>query len=610
MSCRRCRPYVRHLRLSANRGYSSESEILELCSSGCPSQALRRLRSVDPGGGAAESPPLVYASLLQSCTRRFCFPSGEQLHVHVLKYGLDSDRFVGNSLLALYFKLCPNFDSTRKVFDELPHRDVVAWTSMVSGYVRAGRPREAVGLIKEMWALGVDPNAFTLSAAVKSCSEMGSSGGGGGLLLGRSFHGVVFSLGYDSNPVISSALIDMYGNNSSPEDALRVFEEVPSPDAICWTSAISALTRSDRFEAALWVFVSSVRKRRRRLFPDGFTYGSVLTALGNLGRLRQGKQAHALVITSGISGNVVVDSSVVDMYAKCGSMADSQRVFDRMAVKNAISWCALLGGYCHSGDYHSVLQIFRAMDKEDDNYSLSTVLRACAGLTDARRGKEVHGQFLRTGGRKDVIVECALVDLYWKCGLVDYAHRMFEKIPNRNPITWNAMICGLAQNGRSAEAMSLFGGMVAAGVRPDYITFIGVLFACSHAGMVEEGRRNFGLMSDEYQISPGVEHYNCMVDLLGRAGFLEEAEALIKDSFFAEDSSLWAALLGACATYSDPAVAERVAKKMMQLDPHCHLSYVLLANTYKTVCRWDDASEILRRMKQMGIRKTEGKSWI
>ncbi|MQM05891.1 hypothetical protein Taro_038706 [Colocasia esculenta] len=579
---------------------SPHSEILHLCSSGCLSQALRRLRSAD--SRRLLSKPLVFASLLQACVKAPSFSLGVQLHTHVLKSGLDADRFVGNSLLALYFKLCPDIDVTRKVFDELPIRDVVAWSSMVSGYIHAGRPGEAVGLVKVMWALDVDWNAFTLSSGIKACSEMGD------LMLGRCFHGVVIAQGYDLNDVISSALIDMYGRNCAPDDALGVFKEMALPDAICWTSVISAFTRNDRFVEAL-VFFRSMH-REHVLVPDCFTYGSVLTALGNLGRLRQGMQVHAMVIISGISGNVVVECSMVDMYAKSKSMRDSRRVFDRMAVKNAVSWCALLGGYCQSGDYTTVLQMFREMDKEDDNYSLSTVLRACAGLSDLRHGKEVHCQFLRTKGRSVIIVESALIDLYAKCGLVYYAYRVFENIVDKNLITWNAMICGFAQNGKSIEAVNIFNDMVANGFQPDYISFIGVLFACSHSGLVDEGRRYFRLLTKDYGISPGIEHYNCMVDLLGRAGLLGEAEGLIKDSVFKDESSLWAALLGACATYSDPLAAERVAKRMMQLDPDYHLSYVLLANIYKTVGLWDEASEILRKMKQKGIKKTEGKSWI
>ncbi|OAY78436.1 Pentatricopeptide repeat-containing protein [Ananas comosus] len=579
------------------------SEILRLCRSGAVSAALRALDSADPL--LLPSKPILYASLLQSATTLSpSLPLGLQLHARVLKSGLDSDRFVGNSLLSLYFKLSHgDLSLARRAFDSLPLPDVVSCTSIISGYARAGEPAESLRLFASMPSFGADPNAFTLSAAAKACSDLGD------VRLGGSVHGMVVARGFESNLVIASALVDMYGRCSSPEGARRVFDEMSEPDPICWTSIISALTRNDRFEEAVLHFYLMMR-RGVGFPPDEFTFGTIMTALGNLGRARQGKEAHAKLITTGLSGNVVVESSTLDMYAKCALVEDSRRVFDRMPAKNAVSWCALLGGYCQSGDHETVLSLFREMDKKEDRYSLGTILRSCAGLAAVRPGKEVHCRFLRTGGWRDVVVESALVDLYAKCGLIDYAHRAFAKMPVRNMITWNAMICGFAQNGRADRAIELFAEMLKEGSRPDYISFVGVLFACSHAGLVEEGRGYFSSMRARYGIVAGVEHYNCMVDLLSRVGLLEEAEALISGSAFRDDSSLWAALLGACSSHSDPAIAERVAKKMMELEPEYHLSYVLLANVYKTVGRWDKALEIRRLMRVRDVRKTPGKSWI
>ncbi|XP_010921976.1 pentatricopeptide repeat-containing protein At1g03540 [Elaeis guineensis] len=579
----------------------SRSKILHLCKSGFLSQALSLLKSAEPG--RLPPKPILYAAVLQACTTSSSLPRGLQLHSYVLKSGLDNDRFVGNSLLSFYFKVSPDFSLTHRVFESLPLKDVISWTSMVSGYVRAGRPTESLLMFAKMQAFGVEPNAFTLSAAIKACSDLKD------VKIGSCFHGMVLLRGFDLNDVIAGALVDMYGKNSALEDAWHVFHEMIEPDTICWTSMISACTRNDRFEEAVGLFHLMMR-RKLGLFPDEFTFGTIMTALGNLHRARQGREAHAKFITSGLGGNVVVESSTVDMYAKCGLMEESRKVFDRMPTKNAVSWCALLGGYCQSGDYETVLAQFREMDTEDNHYSFGTILRACAGLSAVRQGKEVHCRFLRTGGWRDVVVESALVDLYAKSGLIDYAYGVFTKIYMRNLITWNAMICGFAQNGQGREAIKLFNDMLREGARPDYISFIGVLFACSHAGLVEEGRRYFKLMNEDYGIAAGIEHYSCMVNLLSRVGLLEEAEDLINKAVCRDDSSLWAALLGACATHSSPAVAERVAKRMMELEPGYHLSYVLLANVYKSVGRWDDALKIRRLMRKRRVRKAPGKSWI
>ncbi|KAL5976210.1 hypothetical protein ACLOJK_020540 [Asimina triloba] len=579
---------------------SFHSKILHLCKSNSLSQAFHLLNSTHPS--RIYSKPIVYASLLQTCTQSHSFISGQQIHSHLIKSGLDSDRFVGNSLLAIYFKLSSDFLQARRVFDGLLVKDVVSWTSMVSGYVRSGEPKTSLQFFREMLDCGEDPNAFTLSASVKACSELRD------LRLGMGLHGMIFGRGFDSNPVIASSLIDMYGACLRPEDARRVFDEMVELDLVCWTALISVLTRNDQFEEALALFYSM--QNIHSSSSDSFTFGTVLTACGNLGRLKQGKQMHAKVITAGIGSNVVVGSSLVDMYGKCRSVEDSRRVFDRMVVKNSVSWSALLGAYCQNGNYESVLELFREMEKEDDHYSFGTVLRACAALAAVRSGKEVHCRYLRTGGWRDVIVESALVDLYAKSGYIDQAYQVFAKIPLRNLITWNSMICGFAQNGRGEEALSTFDRMIKEGIRPDYITFIGVLFACSHSGLVDRGRQYFISMSENYGFKAGMEHYNCMVDLLGRAGLIEEAEELIGKSDFGVDSSLWAALLGACSAHSNMGAAERVAKKMMELEPDCHLSYVLLTNVYRAAGQWEEALKIWKLMENRGIKKIPGKSWI
>ncbi|KAL7000331.1 Pentatricopeptide repeat-containing protein [Sarracenia purpurea var. burkii] len=578
---------------------SKQFKILQLCKIGLLSEALRLLNSVDSDEISAK--PILYATVLQTCTKVHSVSQGLQIHAHVIKSGLETDRFVGNSLLALYFKLGSNFSETRKVFDGLFVKDVVSWTSMISGYIRVGKPTNSIGLFSEMLCFGVEPNAFTLSAVIKACSELGN------LKFGRCFHGIVFRRGFDSCHVIASALIDMYGRNSESNDAFQLFDELLEPDAICWTSVISAFTRNDLFGEALGFFYSM--QRNHGLLPDEFTIGTVLTACGNLGRLRQGKEVHAKVITAGLCGNVVVESSLVDMYGKCGLVDESRRVFDRMTHKNAVSWCALLGGYCQKRDFDTVIDLFRELD-EIDLYSFGTVLRACAGLAAVRQGKELHCQYLRKGGWRDVIVESALVNLYAKCGCIDFAYRIFVQMPVRKLITWNAMIGGFAQNGRGGEALRMFDEMVKEEIKPDYISFIGVLFACSHTGLVDQGRGHFTSMTENYGIKAGIEHYSCMIDLLGRAGQIEEAENLIHNTEFKDDSSLWAALLGACSTGTNSVVAERIAKKMMELEPNYHLSYVLLANVYRAVGRWSDALNIWKLMQHRGVKKMPGKSWI
>ncbi|KAK7281406.1 hypothetical protein RIF29_09376 [Crotalaria pallida] len=590
-----------NLRSSTNPS-TLESQILRHSKDGSLSEALSLLNTLNSNASSDLTlKPVLYASLLQTCIKANSFTHGTQLHAHVLKSGLQNDRFVGNSLLSLYFKLSPLFNEARKVFDTLYVKDVISWTSMISGYVKTGEHHKSLQLFFEMVDLGVEPNGFTMSSVIKACSELGD------LKLGRCFHGVVINYGFNSNDVIISSLIDMYGRNHAVKDARKLFDELPEPDAVCWTSVISAFTRNDMFKEALEFFY--VMHRDCGLTPDGFTFGTLLAACANLGWLRQGKEVHAKVVTSGICGNVVVESSLLDMYGKCGSVKWSRSVFDRMSNKNSVSWSAMLGVYCQNGECETVLNLVRER-RVADLYSFGTIIRACSGLAAVRQGKEVHSQYVRKGGWRDVIVESALVDLYAKCGCVDFAQRLFLNMQARNLITWNSMIGGFAQNGRGEEALALFEDMIKERMKPDYITFINVLFACSHTGLVDQGRKYFTSMTKEYGIKPGVEHYNCMIDLLGRAELIEEAENLLENADCRLDQSLWAVLLGACTKCSDYITAERIARKMIEMKPDFHLSYVLLGNIYRTVGRWNDALEIRKLMEDRGVKKMPGKSWV
>ncbi|KAL2321673.1 hypothetical protein Fmac_026052 [Flemingia macrophylla] len=591
--------------LSSITPSAAESQILNHCKLGAIPQALALLNAEAQAQAQTLNPalkPVFYASLLQACTKTHLLTVGTHLHAHVLKSGLLGDRFVANSLLSLYFKLSPHLSQARALFDALSIKDVIAWTSIISGYVHKAQPNTAIRLFLQMLGLGVEPNAFTLSSLLKACSQLQS------LPLGMSLHGIVATRGFAPNRVIACALIDMYGRARAVEDARKVFDELPQPDPVCWTAVISTLSRNDKFKEAVRLFWA-MHEGGLGLEADGFTFGTLLNACGNLGWLKMGKEVHGKVVTLGIRGNVVVESSLLDMYGKCSDVGCASAVFGGLEGKNWVSWTAMLGVYCHNGEYESVLRLVREWGFADV-YSFGMILRACSGLAAERQGKEVHCQYVRKGGWRDVVVESALVDLYAKCGSVDFAYRLFMRMEERNLISWNAMIGGFAQNGRGEEAVELFEEMVRVGVRPDGISFVNVLFACSHNGLVDQGRRYFDLMRREYGIRPGVVHYTCMVDLLGRAELIEEAESLLESADCRYDQSLWAVLLGACTKCSDYVTAERVAKKMIQLEPEFHLSYVLLGNIYRAVGKWNEALEIRKLMEERGVKKMPGKSWV
>ncbi|CAN4117502.1 unnamed protein product [Withania somnifera] len=438
------------------------------------------------------------------------------------------------------------------------YKDVVAWSLMITGYFRVGKFDIALRLYIEMVDCGSETNGFMLSAVIKGCCE------GGMLKMGSGVHEVVIKSGFDVTNVV---VINMYGKNCAFWDAVKMFDELFEPDSVCWTSVMLALTRNELHNEALGLFYRMYRKNG--LAPDLFTFGSV-----------HGREVHGKAVTSGVSGNVVVDSSLVDMYAKCGVVDESRSVFERMEKRNFVSW------------FYTVIELFRMMG-EVDLYCFRTVLRACAGLAALKSGKEVHCQYLRR----------ALFDLYVRCGFDNYAYVIFRQMKVRNSVTWNSMIAGFAQNGKSVEAIAVFEEMLSEGVKPDYISFIVILFACSHSGMVDEGRKYFLSMINEYVIKAHIEHYSFMVDLLGWVAEVEEAESLILGVEFRNDASLWNScskkeILGFLSSSTNPTVVELIAKKMMELNPDYPSSYVLLANIYRAVGWWADALQIRRQMRK------------
>ncbi|CAN6457684.1 unnamed protein product [Victoria cruziana] len=581
------------------------SHILRLCKDGRVPEAIKALNAVVDHRRLGVR-PVVYASLLQACARTNFPRIAASIHSICIKSGLESDRFVGNSLLSLYFK-SGDLVEAKLVFDHLRIKDVVSWTSMISSYSKMGRHLDALTLFDSMQQNCIPPNEFTLSIMIKVCAEKND------LILGRFFHGFVIDRGFDNNCVISSALMDMYGKCGCLDDAQKVFVEMSHRDAVSWTTMIAAFVQKERYKEALQWFLL-MQKDGEDSSCDGFAFGAALSACGNLGLVGLGMQLHSRLIMVGIEVNAVIGSALVDMYGKCGDVFTARNVFDRMLQRNMVTWCCMLCACCENNQGESVLELFREMQRigmGKDHYSYGTVLRACAALQALKQGKEIHGKFVRTGGeRGNVVVESALIDMYSECGTVKDALYVFQRCPVRNMIIWNTMISGLAQNGKGLDALEIYDQMVEEGMLPDYITFVGVLFACSHCGLIEQGRKYFRSMVEMYGISPGIEHHACMVDLLGRAGILEEAEASIKESKFANDFSLWAALLGSCAAHSSLSLAERVASRMVKLKPANHLTYILLANLYSAVGRWHDAERMRSLMKDRGIRKTPGKSWI
>ncbi|KAF6171008.1 hypothetical protein GIB67_028569 [Kingdonia uniflora] len=434
------------------------------------------------------------------------------------------------------------------------------------------------------------------------------------------------------------------------EYARLVFDHMEHPNCFSYNTIIRGLCESERdFLEALVVFVRMVNDEFVQ--PNRFTFPSVLKACARMGGLEEGKQLHCQIVKcgSGLDSDHFVVSNLIRLYSICGVMSDAQRLFDtsvskvkndgnvvlwnvlvdgylrigdfdaartlfdRMPHRSIVSWNGMIAGYARNGLFKEALGIFRDMQicNVCPNYvTLVSVLPAISRLGALELGKWVHVYAEKNEIEVDDVLGSAFVDMYSKCGSIDKALQVFESLPRRNPITWSAIIGGLAIHGRAKDAIDYFSKMKQARVIPTDVCYIGVLNACSHGGLVDEGRSYFDDMVRVVRLKPRIEHYGCMVDLLGRAGLVEEAKALILSMPFSPDDVILKALLGACKTHGNIEMGNCVAKGLMELAPRDSGSYVALSNIYASLGNWEAVSEVRLMMKEMDIRKNPGCSWI
>lgn len=382
-----------------------------------------------------------------------------------------------------------------------------------------------------------------------------------------------------------------------------------------------------------------------RLEPDHFVFASVVKACSSLGAIRQGKQVHARFLLSPFCEDDIVKSSLVDMYAKCGLPDDARAVFDsisktsvvswtalisgyarsgrksdafemfeKLQVKNLFSWTALISGLVQSGNGVDALYLFIEMRRERvdivDPLVLSSTVGACANLAVLELGKQVHGLIIALGYESCLFISNALVDMYAKCSDILAAKDIFSGMQRKDVVSWTSIIVGAAQHGRAEEALTIYDGMVRAGIKPNEVTFVGLIYACSHVGFVSKGRTLFRSMIDDYGIRPCLQHYTCFLDLLSRSGHLGEAVNVINSMPFEPDEPTWAALLSACKHHGDTRMGIRVADHLLSLKPEDPSSYILLSNVYAGAGMWENVAKVRKLMTARQVKKNPGYSSI
>ncbi|KAF3437705.1 hypothetical protein FNV43_RR20461 [Rhamnella rubrinervis] len=643
----------------------------------------------------------TFSSVLTACATLEAIETGRGVQAWVIKHDAE-DVFIGTSLVDLYAK-CGKMDEAFKKFAQMPIRNVVSWTALISGFVQNDDPVSALKVFRDMRKMGVKINNYTLTCVITACAQLAM------IEESVKIHCLVLKTGFYLDAAVGAALINMYSKVGAASLSEMVFKEMENlQDLSTWAAMASSFAQNQNSSAAIQLFQKMLQESLR---PDKFCTSSVLSIIICL---NLGRQVHCFALKTGIAFCDSVGCSLLTMYSKCGSLEDSYRVFKEIPQKDNVSWASMIAGFAEHGFADQALMLFREMLSDEiilDNMTLNAILSACSALHSLQIGKEIHGYALRAGLGNDRVVGGALVTVYSKCSALELAKKVFDVLPQKDQVVcsslvsgytqngyieeafflfhymrmsdlaidsfiissilgsitllnkssigtqlhaliikmgidsdvyvgsslvtmyskygsiedcckvfdqieepdligWTAMIVSYAQHGKGAEALRVYELMRSEGISPDSVTFVAVLSACSHSGLVEEAYLHLHSMATDYGLEPSYRHYACMVDLLGRAGRLKDAERFINDMPIEPDSLVWGTLLAACKIHGDIELGKRAATKVMELEPHDAGVYISMSNICADVGQWEEVLKIRSQMKGTGVKKEPGWSFL
>lgn len=494
--------------------------------------------------------------------------------------------------------------SFRFLFNTINTSDTRIFNKLITAFSISSHPHTSLLCYAKMREKGVEPDQHTFPLLLKMFSKSIFQDP-------CMLYAQIFKLGFDLDRFVCNALISAFGYMGFMESACQVFDESLFKDIVAWTALINGYVRNDCPCEALKCFVEM---KSMGVMIDGVAVASILPAAAMVGDDYFGKSVHGFYVAA---GRVKLDASVycalVDMYFKCGNCEDACKVFDEMPYRSVVSWTVVVAGFVQCNKFSGALRVFRSMLLDNiapNEFTLTSVLSACAHLGALDQGRLLHQYIECNKVNLNAILGTALVDMYAKCGCINEALRVFENLPVKDVHTWTAMINGLAVHGDALGALNIFSCMIKSGIQPNEVTFIGVLGACSHGGFVDEGKRLFKMMSHTYHLKPNMEHYGCMVDLLGRAGYLEDARQIINNMPMKPSPGVLRALFGACVNHKDFVMGEHIGNALVNLKPNHSTGYALLANMYSMCQKWEAAAQVRKLMKGIRVEKTPGYSWI
>lgn len=498
------------------------------------------------------------------CTNSF--QNLQQAHAIILKSGHFQEHYIAGSLVKCYSN--PQFghlSDILRLLDQILEPNVFVWNCAIKGCMDLKERFAAISIYYKMVNLGSKSNKYTYPPIFKACTIEGAFGEA------QQIHCHVIKHGLNADGHIASATIQMYASAGRLREARIMLDSIDRPDIICCNAMINGYMKFGNVAAATKLFENLVEK-------NVSSWNTMI---------------------SGFFGNSMIE--------------EAEQYFNRMPVKDEVSWSAMIDGYSKSGRSKEALEVFDQMQREDikpSKFLFSSLLAACANVGALDQGKWIHAYIRRNRIVMDAVLGTSLVDMYAKCGRIDLAWDAFEKIRQKEVFSWNAMISGLAMHGRAKDAVELFLKMQSYNVQPNDITFIALLNACAHGGFVHEGLKYFVTMKRTYAVEPTIEHYGCIVNLLGKAGYLNEAQNFISSMPMEPNGAVWGALLGACRIHGNVELGEKVGKILLDLEPNNSGRYTLLSNIFAKAGKWDSAEKVRVLMKERGLKTITGTSLI
>ncbi|KAF8408450.1 hypothetical protein HHK36_007603 [Tetracentron sinense] len=517
------------------------------------------------------------------------------LHAQIIKTGLTRNDLV----FGQFFLCCSPSNSmhyARRIFDGIPRPKLFFYNAMIKGYSETGAHEEALRLYSLMRSQSIACDSFTFPVVLRSASTLGR------VSVGEELHGLVMKTCFDSRVIVQTALIDMYCNCGFSFNGRLIFDRMRDKDVICWNTMIAGYVKCEEFSNARELF----DQMPVRNISSWNTLVDMCCKCGDLDTARR-------LFDEMPERDVISWNAMISGYAKMGECEAARRFFDEMPKRNVVSWNVVITCYVHNRLFLEALELFRMMQVSDikpNEVTVVAVLPACAHLGALDLGQWVHAYIGKSRIKMDVYVNTALVEMYGKCGNLGEARRVFDDASEKDTFLCSTMVEVLAMHGNAEEAFGIFADMRSAGIKPNDITFVGLLKACSHVGLVNTGVEYFKVMREEFGLIPKVEHFGCMVDLLGRSGRLEQACELIKSMPMEPHPIVWGALLSACRIHGNVKLAEEVALRLIEIEPRDCGNYVLLSNIFSKAGRWDEAAKLRKMMRDKGIMKKPGCSSI